>query len=73
VLRLTSDFGTPLLTGLIYGMLVWMAAYFVILPVFDPLLLESYAPAFIIQHLVFGLVTGLVYTWLRPYPYYSTH
>jgi hypothetical protein len=69
VLRLTSDFGTPLLMGLIYGLIVWMAAYFVVLPTFDPLLLDSYAPAFIVQHLVYGLVTGLFYTWLRPYPY----
>jgi len=72
VLRLTSDFGTPLITGLIYGLIIWMAAYFIVLPTFDPLLLDSYAPAFIVQHLVYGLVTGLVYTWLRPYPYDST-
>lgn len=71
VFRLPSDFGTPILTGLIYGMTVWMAAYFVVLPIFDPALLDGYAPAFIVQHLVYGLVTGLVYSWLRPYPYHS--
>ena len=26
-------------------------------------------PAFVVQHLVYGAVTGLLYTWLRPQPY----
>jgi hypothetical protein len=70
VLHLTSDFGMPLLTGLIYGMLIWLVGYLVILPLVNPLLRDStYAPAFIIQHLVYGAVTGLLYTWLRPQPY----
>jgi Family of unknown function (DUF6789) len=70
IFRLTSDFGTPLLAGLIYGMLVWFVTYFFVLPIIDPLLREStYAPAFIIQHIVYGSVTGLCYTWLRPSPY----
>jgi hypothetical protein len=69
VLGLTSEFGTPLMAGLIYGLLVWMAAYFVVLPSFNPPLRETYAPAFVIQHLVYGAVTGLLYTWLRPKPY----
>jgi hypothetical protein len=69
VLHLTSEFGTPLLTGLIYGMLIWLVGYFVVLPLVNPLLLETYAPAFIVQHLVYGAVTGLIYTWLRPKPY----
>jgi len=69
LLQLTSDFGTPLLAGLVYGMLVWLVAYFLVLPVINPLLLEIYAPAFIVQHIVYGAVTGLLYTWLRPKPY----
>jgi uncharacterized YccA/Bax inhibitor family protein len=69
LLRLTSDFGTYVLAGLIYGMLVWLLAFFVVLPLFNPALLESYAPSFIVQHLVYGAVTGLVYTVLRPEPY----
>jgi hypothetical protein len=70
-LGLTSDFGTPVLAGLIYGMLVWLVAYFVVLPLLNPALLEVYAPAFIIQHVAYGIVTGLVYMWLRPQPYQS--
>jgi hypothetical protein len=68
-LQLPSDFGIPLLAGLSYGLLVWLIAYFVVLPVVDVWLLESYAPAFIVQHIVYGSVTGLCYAWLRPSPY----
>jgi hypothetical protein len=70
-LRLTSDFGTPVLAGLIYGLMIWLVAYFAVLPLLNPALLEIYAPAFIIQHAVFGIVMGLVYMWLRPQPYGS--
>jgi hypothetical protein len=69
VLVLTSDFGLPLLAGMIYGLMIWMVAFFVIVPVLSPRLLEIYAPAFIVQHIVYGAVTGLLYTWLRPQPY----
>jgi hypothetical protein len=72
-LHLPSDFGMPVVTGLVYGLLVWLVAYFVALPVADPWLLDSYAPAFIIQHIVYGSVTGLCYSWLRPSPYDSSH
>ena len=68
-LRLTSDYGVPVLAGLIYGLLVWLIAYFIVLPVVDPLLRETYAPSFIVQHIVYGAVTGLLYSWLRPEPY----
>ena len=70
-LHLTSDFGTPVLAGLIYGLMIWMVAYFIALPLLNPALLEVYAPAFIIQHVAYGIVTGLVYMWLRPQPYES--
>jgi hypothetical protein len=32
-------------------------------------LLNSYAPSFIIQYIVYGIVTGLLCAWLRPAPY----
>ena len=67
--HLTSEFGTPLLVGLVYGLLVWLVAYFIVLPLFSPPLRETYAPAFIAQHIIYGSVTGLLYTWLRPQPY----
>lgn len=69
VFHLTSEFGTPLLIGMIYGMIVWLLAYFLALPLLNPVLLETYAPSFIIQHITYGAVTGLIYTVLRPKPY----
>jgi hypothetical protein len=71
ILRLPSDFGTPMLVGLVYGMLTWMVAYFVVVPVLRPQLLAVYAPAFIIQHIVYGMVTSMIYAVLRPQPYAS--
>ena len=68
-LHLTSEFGTMVMGGLIYGMLIWLVGYFAVLPLINPPLRETYAPAFIVQHLVYGAVTGLLYTWLRPQPY----
>jgi len=70
-LHLTSDFGTPVMAGLVYGLLIWMVAYFAVLPLINPALLEIYPPAFIIQHVAYGVVLGLVYMWLRPQPYQS--
>jgi len=69
LLHLPSDYGAQVLSGLIYGMLLWMLAYFVVLPIVNPALLDTYAPSFIIQHLVYGVVTGLIYSELRPAPY----
>jgi hypothetical protein len=69
VLRLTTEYGAPVVGGLVFGALIWMIAYFVVAPLFNPLLLEVYAPSFIIQNLVYGTVTGLVYTAVRPEAY----
>jgi hypothetical protein len=72
MLRLPSDLGVPMLTGLVYGLMTWMVAYFVAIPALSPRLLTVYAPAFIIQHIVYGVVLSLIYAWLRPQPYTST-
>lgn len=69
LLQLPTDFGTPILSGLIYGMMVWMLAYFIALPAMGSVLMQTYAPAFIVQHLVYGVVLGLTYAALRPQPY----
>jgi uncharacterized YccA/Bax inhibitor family protein len=69
VLRLTSDFGVPVLTGMTYGLLIWLFAYFILLPRLDPVLRETYLPAYIVQHIVYGMVTGLLYSWLCPHSY----
>lgn len=66
--RLTSDFGVPAVIGQTYSLLIWLVAYFVV-PVLLPQLMVVYAPSFIIQHVAYGTVTGLVYGLLRPRPY----
>ena len=71
ILRLPSDFGMPAVTGLVFGLMLWLGAYMV-LPALAPQLMGIYAPAFIIQHIVYGTVTGLVYSVLRPQPYVAT-
>ena len=71
MLRLPSDFGMPAVTGLVSGLMLWLAAY-IRVPVLAPQLMGIYAPAFIIQHIVYGTVTGLVYSVLRPQPYATT-
>jgi len=72
VLRLPSDFGVPAVTGLALGLLVWLAAYLAT-PALAPYLMAVAAPAFILQHIVYGLVTGLVYSVLRPQPYATSY
>ena len=59
----------PVLAGLIYGLMIWFVAYFLVLPVLNPAMLDTYAPSFVIQHMVYGVVTGLIYSVLRPAPY----
>lgn len=68
ILRLPSDFGVPLVAGLVFGLLLWLGAYLA-LPALLPRLIAIYAPDFIIQHIVYGTVTGLLYGLMRPHPY----
>jgi hypothetical protein len=68
--HLPSDYGMPALTGLVFGLLIWLAAYFA-LPALIPQLMVVAAPAFIILYIIYGTVTGLVHGVLRPQPYAS--
>lgn len=45
VFRLSTDFGTPIMAGMIYSMTIWLIAYFVVLPLMGSPLVEMYAPA----------------------------
>ena len=65
-LHLPSSFGLPIVGGLIYGLALWFIAYFMVLPALNSGLLSVYAPAFIIQNLTYGIVLGIIYTYLRP-------
>ncbi|MEN9938429.1 MAG: hypothetical protein RLZZ387_5008 [Chloroflexota bacterium] len=69
VLRITTEYGAPVVGGLVYGLAIWLVAYFVVVPLLNPALLDAYAPSFIIQNLVYGTVVGLVYMVARPETY----
>jgi hypothetical protein len=69
VFRVTTEYGAPVVGGLVYGLLIWLIAYFVVAPLLNPALLDVYAPSFIIQNLVYGTVVGLVYMVVRPETY----
>ena len=56
VCGLPSDYGVPALSGLVFGLLIWLAVYLV-------------APISIVPFLVYGTVTGLALAKLRPEPY----
>lgn len=71
LLHLTTDFGVPVYIGMTYGMLLWVVNYFGVLPMLNPGFAETYAASFMVQHLIYGAVTGLMYTWLRPEPYHD--
>jgi hypothetical protein len=69
VLHLTTDFGFPIYVGLVYGLLCFLVSFFIILPVVNPTLQNSYMGPVMVQHLVFGIGLGLFYTVVRPLPY----
>jgi hypothetical protein len=66
VFRLPSSFGVPVVSGLVYGLAIWFFAYFMILPAMNSGLLNVYAPSFVIQNLTYGVVLGMIYSYLRP-------
>ena len=71
ILHLTTDFGLPVYSGLVYGVWLWVVNYFVVLPVLGAGRMETYAASFLVQHLIYGTVTGLFYIWLCPEPYHE--
>ena len=71
ILRLTTDFGLPVYSGLAYGLWLWVASYFVVLPALGVRLTETYAVPFLVQYVIYGVVTGLLYIWLSPEPYHE--
>ncbi len=70
--HLTTAFGTPILIGLCYGILIFLVAYFFMLPRINPTLRDSLQAPFVAQNVVFGVCLGILYTRLRPQPYEET-
>jgi hypothetical protein len=71
LLHLTTEFGLPVYIGLSYGLVVFVVAYFIILPFINPALTEQYVPSLLAQNVIFGMVLGIIYTLIRPQPYRS--
>ena len=67
--KMPLDYGAPVVFGFVYGLAIWLVAYFVVLPVVNPLLLEIYAPSFLIQNMVYGMILGMTYAAFRSAPY----
>lgn len=69
VLHLTTDFGLPVYAGLVYGLVIFFIAYFLILPTINPMLSDSAMGPLIAQNVVFGMCLGVLYLLVRPVPY----
>jgi hypothetical protein len=69
--RLPSDFGVPAVSGLVFGLMVWLAVFLAVSS-FLPQLAAIAAPAFIIEYIVYGTLTSLVFARLQPLPYSAT-
>lgn len=71
--RMPLTYGAPMVLGLVYGLAIWLVAYFIVLPLINPLVLTIYAPSFLIQNLTYGISTGLAYGVLHSasYPRYA--
>jgi hypothetical protein len=68
-LRLPSAFGLPVLIGLVYGIVIFLGAFFVALPLINPTL-ASWTPGPVLaQNIVFGVCLGIFYGMVRPRPY----
>ncbi len=72
-LRLPSDFGLPLLIGLVYGILIFLGAFFVILPLVNPTLVQFSMGPVLAQNLAFGVCLGIFYSLVRPRPYNESY
>jgi hypothetical protein len=68
IARRPSAYVLAEVAGPVYGLLIWLITFFVVIPILVPVLLQIYAPALLIQHLVYGAVIGLLYSMLRPQP-----
>lgn len=66
--RLPTDYGIPALSGLVFGLAVWLGLSLA-LPQLLPQLLGSTAPEFIAQYMIYGTLTGLIVAWLHPRVY----
>jgi hypothetical protein len=65
VLRLPFQLGIPWLMGGVYGIAIWTLSL-VLLPLISPVMANAGKPAFMVAHVVYGVVLGLAYEALHP-------
>ena len=64
VFNMPSSWGFPILYGFIYGIVIWFVSSRILAG--EPVSGLNNTPSFIVQHLVFGVITGLSFGMLRP-------
>ena len=71
-LRLTTDFGLAIYSGVAYGLILAMSVYFGVLLLLNPTIIQTGAGmgAVLAQTTVFASCLGLCYTLLCPRPYW---
>jgi hypothetical protein len=56
-----ADVGTAVVAGILYGLIVWIVAQFIVLPVTFPLIAAAFVPwVYGLSHAVYGLVLGVL-------------
>lgn len=60
--RFVHGAGTLVAAGVIYGIAVWAAMWFVVLPLTDPLMLNLNGLVFLIGHMMWGGALGLLWS-----------
>lgn len=54
--------GRLIVAGILYGVVVWAAMWFVVLPVVDPLMLNLSGLVFLVGHLMWGAALGFLWS-----------
>jgi len=59
--------GVTVIAGLLFGLAVWIPMYYAVLPIVGHQTITSLSPPMwvMVEHLVFGGVTGLVFAWVQ--------
>lgn len=65
--RFLHEGGKLVAAGVIYGIAVWAAMWFVVIPLVDPLMLNLNGLVFLIGHMMWGGALGLLWSRLAPH------
>ncbi len=65
--RFLHEGGKLVAAGVIYGIAVWAAMWFVVIPLVDPLMLNLNGLVFLIGHMMWGGALGLLWSRVAPH------